>query len=135
MKRLWIVLLLCMYGFSTSQAAFYIHYCCGELEAVAMEMQASSDCMDHMEHAPNVDQDAPCCQDNTLDTQQASSQHTFSSASGDLYADFAADLPVTYLPALKASETDRIRNHACPIHPVVPDGTPPIFLKNCIFII
>jgi hypothetical protein len=40
MKKLWVILLLCVYGFSATGATLHFHYCCGKLDKVSLQPAA-----------------------------------------------------------------------------------------------
>jgi|GEM_PF-1375722 len=67
MKKFFLLLLISIYSFASTNAAVYIHYCCGWVESISLENQASSQVPESC-HVPvtNKKTAKDCCEDKEV---------------------------------------------------------------------
>ena len=96
-----------------------------------MQHKQEADC--GMEHTADMDMD--CCQKKKVDMGHTATDHIYSTVSADLFSGFMAELPVAYLPQFSAVDKPSIALSKPQLSASYSDGSPPIFVRNCLWII
>jgi hypothetical protein len=124
MKKLFVIAVLMVYGFSTMGMSVHLHYCCGKLKEIAWSPVRSDECgMDHKMGS------GKCCESKEISNKDLSDQdhsQLFAKALKS-YAETARyfEYAVTGSPALRQ------------LSPVAfappPLGNQPLHILHCVF--
>ena len=122
MKKLVALLMIMLFGFSSSGATVQLHYCCGELKSVSFGSV--------QEQACGMDADMngePCCETKSVGGKQQDHELyniTFGSAA-------PVEAPVYYVPMQQKPFTLPVLQQ--PVIAASPQLPGDIFLLNCVF--
>ncbi|WP_079716789.1 hypothetical protein [Parapedobacter luteus] len=79
MAKVLVILLTCIYAFSATGATVHLHYCCGELQKLAIQHEQEKpehqDCPLCLTHDEKKEADAACCGDDSCDNDPAAHPH------------------------------------------------------------
>jgi hypothetical protein len=118
MKKILVILLLLVYGGSTSGMTLYFHYCCGQLKNIDLTPVEHKGCGQHSQ----MDKQS-CCQSQSLELK-VKSEHKSEPSFSPLYK-------CSILPAEEVFVTPSIAN----FHTVPKAGLPPPLLVSSLFIL
>jgi hypothetical protein len=125
MKKVFIILLMLVYGLSSSGMTISLHYCCGKLDGISFSGKQGKSC-DMGNHLKK----SGCCDDKQISATITGEQQT---ASKWVQVN-KQSVSIPNFPAVNSLFTDYIISVdrlgprvTVPISPV------PLFIKNCVF--
>jgi hypothetical protein len=125
MKKVFIILLMLVYGLSSSGMTISLHYCCGKLDGISFSGKQGKSC-DMGNHLKK----SGCCDDKQISASITGEQQT---ASKWVQVN-KQPVSIPNFPAVNSLFTDYIisvdrlaRGVPVPISPV------PLFIRNCVF--
>lgn len=124
MKKLAVILIMLLYGFTSTGMTLQLHYCCGKLKSVELFATEKKDC--GMSHKMGS---KPCCETKEFSGNQHSDQLLQLQAINLMVAPADIPAPVAHTPEIILPQT--ITHEASDTSP--PDASTPIFIRNCVF--
>ena len=124
MKKLAVILIMLLYGFTSTGMTLQLHYCCGKLKSVEFFATEKKDC--GMSHKMGS---KPCCETKEFSGNQHSDQLLQLQAINLMVAPADIPAPVAHTPEIILPQT--ITHEASDTSP--PDASTPIFIRNCVF--
>ncbi|MEI6948364.1 hypothetical protein V9K67_14300 [Paraflavisolibacter sp. H34] len=124
MKRFLVILLLMVYGLSSTGATVHLHYCCGKLDKIEFAAPKEKKCGKHAKPMKN------CCDDQQLDLKVKADQKVAHMAAFEAKT-FAAEKPSYPGFALTRPSEGK---HLVPTTFAPPPLPPyPLFILNCVY--
>ena len=124
MKKLAVILIMLLYGFTSTGMTLQLHYCCGKLKSVELFATEKKDC--GMSHKMGS---KPCCETKAFAGSQKSDQLLQVQAINLMVAPADIPAPVAHTAEIILPET--ISYVASDTSP--PQASTPIFIRNCVF--
>jgi hypothetical protein len=125
MKKLFIIVLMLVYGLSSSGMTITLHYCCGKLDGVSFTGEQEKSC-----NMGNHVKKSGCCNNKQISASLTSDQQLAAKWVHSAKQTIAA--PVYYITNTSFKDhlvsTDRLAR-GTPEHP----PSVPLFIKNCVF--
>ena len=87
LKKLAVILLLMVYGLSSSGMTIQFHYCCGKLKSIKLSPAGEKQC--GMKHSMSKMLNKPCCNDKQVELKLKGDQRTEQAK----FVFFTPDLP------------------------------------------
>lgn len=123
-KRLAAILMILLFGVSSSGATIQLHYCCGKLKSISFGSVQAADCGMDMEM-----ESGPCCETQSLSSGTQDQEHQYFSITPGSAA------PAEALPAYTGIRHRVVSENV--YHETAITGTPPprtdILVKHCVF--
>lgn len=124
MKKLLVILVLMVYGLSSSGMTLHFHYCCGQLEKIDLVPAKKSGC----ENGHKNLHSKPCCENKSVELKVNSDQKVTSISLNNLES-----------PSLPVRETALVPDVNYQVKAPIPNSGPPLLYSpslivlNCVF--
>jgi hypothetical protein len=128
MKKIYIIPLLFIYLLSSIGVFFNFQYCCGKIKSISV-YSLSEDTNSLRSHCQSKDLGKDCCRNEVKVSKTVNDQHKLTLQSS--FFPFNALLPliVFFCPSEFQSRVKILFSQGCI------KNSPPLYLKNCVFII
>jgi len=126
MKKLLIILLMLVYGVTSSGMTVTLHYCCGKLDDISFTGKQEKQCPMGSKHMKN----SSCCKDTQLTAKLAADQQLAAK-----WIASAQSNQAEFAPAFSIDLFNRqvVTGHQLARGAPVPYSTVPLFIKHCVF--
>jgi hypothetical protein len=126
MKKLFIILIMLVYGVTSSGMTITLHYCCGKLDDISLTGNAEKRCPMGGKHIKNTS----CCKDTQLTAKLTTDQQTIAkwvqASHQGVVVPASSSFPLDYT-AQYVSVNRLARGTPVPISSL------PLFIKHCVF--
>lgn len=124
MKKILVILLLMVYGLSSSGMTLHFHYCCGQLENIDLDPVEASDCgKDHKSlHGK------PCCEVKSVELKVSSDQKISSISLNNPECPSIPFREIPFGPAVNFSEPEFCLASGPPLI-----YEPSLIILNCVY--
>jgi len=125
MKKLFIIVLMLVYGLSSSGMTISLHYCCGKLDGVSFTAEKANTCK-----MGNHVKKSGCCNDKQISSLVSSEQQTVTKWVQSIKQTVAAAVCHIANTSFKdyIVSVDRLARGTPEPIPLIP-----LFIKNCVF--